>query len=552
MRSTLLLMLLALLLAPFASAGLTVPGGYVSTAPLVVDDHVLIRSSGTFDGTTPPMVRAYGEGGAVNWVIEGRATIQPDMAELVIMPAGTSDCGAWPEQVIIAWSSGLLEARSPDEGLALWQANTSIQGWGLTANPVVVDEGLLITTRSGIELRCPSNGALLHAAETGLGWRNPAVMVNGTAHVGDESGRLWSWTPGEAPSFIELDGTIRHAPLAINGGLLVHLQTQGSSLIQWLPLGEDQRPSAPSQPHRLASGASPGMPLALNATTAAVADASGVQVLTWAEDGWATSRLSSAPVQGPLRVDSGWLTGSVNAQAGGFFAFAVHDGSSELVFNTDLAGYGTAPPVGCGDAWLLVKDEGHVVLDSLSEDASCPLLGATSTVVDEAPVDKSPIVWTLALMVAFLAGSAAFYRRGPMHALRWSSPFVLIALVALMPALMGWWADQAPQTEGETLWDDTWPEAWQDGQVVVFELPNETFAMGGLEPRPSALEATVAAADELGLSLDTEDHALGTWVTAINGTTADGWIFEVNGIRPMVGPGAYPLPSSSVLVWRLA
>ena len=122
-------MLLALLLAPFASAGLTVPGGYVSTAPLVVDDHVLIRSSGTFDGTTPPMVRAYGEGGAVNWVIEGKSTIQPDMAELVIMPAGTSDCGAWPDQVIIAWSSGLLEARSSDAGLPLWQANTTVQGW---------------------------------------------------------------------------------------------------------------------------------------------------------------------------------------------------------------------------------------------------------------------------------------------------------------------------------------------------------------------------------------------------------------------------------------
>ena len=80
-------MLFALLLAPLASATFTVPGGYVSTAPLVVDDHVLIRSSGTFDGTSPPMVRAYAEDGAVKWVIEGKATTQPDICLLYTSPS---------------------------------------------------------------------------------------------------------------------------------------------------------------------------------------------------------------------------------------------------------------------------------------------------------------------------------------------------------------------------------------------------------------------------------------------------------------------------------
>ena len=550
MRSRLVLVLFALLLAPLASASFTVPGGYVSTAPLVVDDHVLIRSSGTFDGTSPPMVRAYAEDGAVKWVIEGKATMQPDMADVVLMPAGSSACGAWPEQVIIAWSSGLLEARSSDAGLPLWQANTTVQGWGLTATPVVVEEGLLITTRNGVELRCPSNGTLLHAAETGLGWRNPATMINGTVHVGDESGRLWSWTPGETPSFIELEGAIRHAPLSINGGLLVHLQTQRSSLVQWLPLGEDHRPTSPSQAHRMTSGASPGMPVALNGTTAAVGDASGVHVLEWTEDGWDVTRRLTASVQGPLRAEGGWLTGSINALDGGFFAFAMTSETADVAFSTDLRGYGTAPPVMCGEGWLLVKDAGHVEVQG--NDTSCPLLSGPALEVAEVPVDKSPVVWTLALMVAFLAGSTAFYRRGLLHALRWSSPFLLIALVAMMPALMGWWADQTPQSEGEPVWDEAWPESWREGQVVVFELPNETLAFGGFEPRPTPLEATTVAADSLDLSVTLEEHALGMWVTAVDGTTADGWVYEVNGARPMVGADAYALPSSSVLVWRLA
>ena len=95
MRSTLLLMLLALLLAPFASAGLTVPGGYVSTAPLVVDDHVLIRSSGTFDGLTADGSRLRrGWSGEVGH--RRQATMQPDMADVVLMPAGSSACGRGP------------------------------------------------------------------------------------------------------------------------------------------------------------------------------------------------------------------------------------------------------------------------------------------------------------------------------------------------------------------------------------------------------------------------------------------------------------------------
>jgi hypothetical protein len=121
-----------------------------------------------------------------------------------------------------------------------------------------------------------------------------------------------------------------------------------------------------------------------------------------------------------------------------------------------------------------------------------------------------------------------------------------------MPALTGWWAEQSPEVQGETPWDDAWPEAWRDGQVVAFELPNGTLAVGGFEPRPTVLEASMAAANELGVSLATEDHALGQWVTAVDGVTGDGWIYEVDGTRPTVGPEAMALPSSSVLVWRLA
>ena len=552
MRSTLVVTLLALFLLPCASASITVSGGYVSTAPVVGEDQVLIRSSGTFDGTAPPMVRAYAENGAVRWVIEGPPTAQPDMADLVHVKAGEGPCGSWPDHLLIAWSSGLLEARAWDTGLPLWQANTTVETWGLTATPTVTDAGLLVTTRTGIELRCPADGTVLEGVETGLGWRNPASFVNGTAYVGDENGRLWSWTPGSPASFVELGGAIRHAPVHVNGGLLVHVQVERASTVEWLALGADGQPREASQVHSFPSGASPGMPVALSETLVAVADFSGVHLLNWTAEGWNSTRLTSSPVQGPLRFEAGHVTASENGPNGGFLAFDVAEGFAGVTISSNLRGYGTAPPVACGEAWLLVKDDGVAVLEPEQSGPLCPLSPTSSPAPEGTSVDRSPAVWTLSLMVAFLAGSTAAYRRGPLHGLRLASPFLLVALVAMMPALMGWWVEQVPETQTEPVWDDTWPEAWREGQVVVFELPNETLAVGGLDPRPSVLESTLAAADELGVSIALEAHSLGTWVTAVDGVAADGWVYEVDGTRPMVGPEGFALDQTSVIVWRLA
>ena len=124
-----------------------------------------------------------------------------------------------------------------------------------------------------------------------------------------------------------------------------------------------------SPPHDIRRFA--GMPVALNGTTAAVGDASGVHVLEWTEGGWDVTRRSTASVQGPLRAEGGWLTGSINAPDGGFFAFALTSESADVAFSTDLRGYGTAPPVMCGEGWLLVKDAGRVECRATTHRALC-------------------------------------------------------------------------------------------------------------------------------------------------------------------------------------
>jgi len=58
-RLVVLLLVLALLPSASAAVNVQVPGGYVSTAPLVLDDMVVVRSSATFDGRSSPAVVAY-------------------------------------------------------------------------------------------------------------------------------------------------------------------------------------------------------------------------------------------------------------------------------------------------------------------------------------------------------------------------------------------------------------------------------------------------------------------------------------------------------------
>ena len=80
----------------------------------------------------------------------------------------------------------------------------------------------------------------------------------------------------------------RHPPCAVGDQRRI-ARAPPNPKIQPRPMASPERgppPTSPSQAHRMTSGASPGMPVALNGTTAAVGDASGVHVLEWTEDGW--------------------------------------------------------------------------------------------------------------------------------------------------------------------------------------------------------------------------------------------------------------------------
>ena len=531
-----------LLLVPSASAGAVVhvQGGYVSTAPLVLEDMVVVRASGTFDGLHPPSLTAFGQGAEVLWALEAPSTVQPDMAELVHVRAGSGACGSWQELLLVAWSSGRLDAVRPDDGHLLWTVQTEVSGWGLTATPTVVDDETLLTTREGLERRCLANGELLARMDTASGWRNAPTLHQGVAYVGDEHGRLWAWNlTTNSSTSIEVGGRLRHAPVVVEDGLLLHLQRASDSLLTWHPLNGTQ-PEPASSNHALTLGPAPGMPVLLPGGGVAVADGSGVHRVAWSDDGWDLTLLDPRPVNGPLRVEGHHLLGSVNLPEGGHLIYDL-EAARSLAIEGPL-GYGTAPPVPCGAAYLLVKDDGLMHLAG-GEDG-CPLQA-------EAPVvDRTDAVWTLSLLVAFVLGAVVWKRRGPLQALRWTSPLFLLALILVLPQVGTWWAGLGPTVSSETPWDPSWPEAWKGSQVVVFETPEESLAIGGLPASSDVFEATLAAAVALDLELEIEEHSLGPWILAIDGYAGQGWVVEVDGVLLSIGAAEAPLDEAAVVVWR--
>ena len=541
-RLAVLLLVLALLPSASAAVNVQVPGGYVSTAPLVLDDMVVVRSSATFDGRSSPAVVAYIVG-VESWRVVGPPTVQPDMADLVHAPAGAAACGAWPDTLLVAWSSGRLDALRLD-GTSLWSVETEVDGWGLTATPVLTPSFLVQVTRHGIEHRCLADGSLLARAEIGVGWRNPATVLNGTSYVGDETGRLWTWHGGEEQATsIPITGRLRHAPVPVAGGLLLHTQEDAGSVVAWHPLTSNGTPSNASPAHRLLGGAAPGMPLGLGQDTAIIADSTGLLHMTWTPEGWRTEEVDSRPVNGPLRSEEGLLLASENGPTGGFVVLDLDGWRAHEVAGP--RGYGTAPPVVCGSGLLLVKDDGRMVVVD-DHRSTCPLASLTPQ------VDRSPAVWSLSLLVAYLVGAVAWKRRGALHGAKWASPFLLVALVLVLPQIGVWWATLGPAADPEDVWDPSWPASWEGGQVVAFELPSGQVAIGGLSEAETVLDATMAAAAATGLTLTVEQHSLGPWVTAVEGVEGQGWVVEVDGLLLGVGAAQGALEPEAVVVWRLA
>ena len=100
--------LTVLMLAPVASAQSWEPSwetdlgpGYITTSPLVDEEHVYVRTSGFWTGDERPEVMAFSHDGELRWTYRSETTTQHDMAPLVMVEAGSGPCGTWPTLLLV-------------------------------------------------------------------------------------------------------------------------------------------------------------------------------------------------------------------------------------------------------------------------------------------------------------------------------------------------------------------------------------------------------------------------------------------------------------------
>lgn len=549
MRRTLLVMGLTLLMfLPSATASVTTPEwtvdvgpGYITTSPVGNDDHVFIRTSGFWTGEERPQIMAIDHQGEVTWSYTNPTSTQHDMAPLLLVTAGQGPCGTWPDLLLVGWADGQYTAHHPENGSVAWSVESTVDGWGITGPSLLDGDHVVVPLRNGMARYCLADGSLNFQVELGLGWRNGVSATPEGYWMGDEQGTLWlvNRTGVVAQSFT-LPGSLRHSPLVVGNWLLMHVQTFDGSELMGMHVDH-------LTVEELATlGPSPAVPLAWN-MGGVFGDSHQVTSVLCSQ----TCEIVSS-VEGHVNGEMAWASSStlyapMNTPEGGWMVLSMdEDGTlnQQPTLSTPYDGFGTSAPLVVGGTMYLGNDAG--VLMALAIDGSVEPSDETSLM---------PVLGALVLVASFASVAALATKVSIVAAWRWLSVIVLSLALVMLPSLSTSWNTvvSAPEpVSNEQIWNASWPDTWLGTQVVVFEFEDESLAIGGLVGHQTVLQLTEDASETLGLSLSLETTALGVYLEAINGTTASGWEYFIDGQRGQVSVDVASVDSTSVLVWRLA
>ena len=520
--------------------------GYITTSPLVDEEHIYVRTSGFWTGEERPEVLAFSHDGEQRWTHRSQTTTQHDMAPLMRVEAGSGPCGAWPDLLLVGWANGSFTSLHPSNGTLYWHTNSPVDGWGITGASMVDGDRVVVPTRTGLMRLCLSTGVPDFQTELGNGWRNGVTLHDGAYWLGDEMGRLWAVeTNGTVRAMHNLSGSLRHAPVNIGSALLLHVQEETRSrLLSFNSTSELLTELA-------VLGRSPAIPLVMGSS------------IVFADSGGLTSVLCNpacvvvdtypSKVNGELgRRSSTQLFAPVNTESGGWLSIDVVDnGTFEgmSMFRTPYDGYGTSAPAWTPTGMYLGNDAGVLMAYEF-----LPGNGIEASLMDPQQ-DGAPLIG-LAAVTLCLVGAAWLGNRGrTTDAWRVATLMAVAVAVLMLPDLSASWSEWLVEDEAsadETAWDPSWPDVWLGTQVVVFDLPDQTVVVGGLLGHQTVWDLTQAAAKEHNLSIDTESTGLGLYLVAIEGVEGTGWEYTINNQRGVFAVDDAEVSSSLVLRWHLA
>jgi len=518
--------------------------GYISTKPIIVDEQVIVRTSGYWTGEDRPHIYAFDlYTGEENWRFKNAASLNHDMSPLLHIEAGAGECGSWSEMIIAGWTDGRVTALNLEDGSLVWSAQTEVVNWGITGVMAIDDEDVVVPTRQGLSRFCLSDGEEnLRVDLPQLGWRNGVAVTNDSYLIGNEEGvvNIISKT-GEVTNLTVGDGMIRHAPIQTDVGIVTHLQTENGSgiYLDGQLLAEE--------------GPSPAMPLDVgNDIFFGTSD----HIMWWTCD-------SSCTFQGrtPFHTNGEITTQSISGITSFWFPNNSPDGGwatgypgQELViYNTSHDTYTTAG-VGFGPDGEMAfgNDEGvlMVVMDPTKQ-SQIAVEGPNTWTSEDSSFEIEPAhVLVLALTVGIIIFQL---RRDTDMVVKLGVLLLLVIAIIVMPSVSDMWSkevDNLDTAPGD--WDNDWPDEWKETQVVVFELPDGEVAIGGLEGHYNVEQLTDNAAIQLGIEIEKEPFTIGDMIISFNGHEFEGWEFTIDGERSQVGISSAEVGEVAVVRWSPA
>ena len=512
--------------------------GYISTAPLLTDDLVIVRTSGTWDGSGSPHVFAFDYSGEQVWQIENAHSLHHDLSPLLLVEQGQGCGGTWQDLVIVAWADGKIQALDVATGLEQWSAQTEVITWGITGSLAIDGDLVVVPTRQGLSTYCLADGALQQRIELDqLGWRNGVTVSDDAYLLGNEEGVLNTiYRNGTVISELIGNGKIRHAPILTNSGILIHIQTTDASEV--FIAGE----------LFLTAGPSPAMPVIYNnqvylATSEdfifldCTLECENVGIIPFHSNG-------EIAIQ---RLDDGeWkVWAPQNNPEGGWGVFTTTD--DWLILESPNDDYSTAAPgFGSDGSYALGNDKG--ILMFYNSQQNNPVISHT----DE-EFDYIFIITTLILLISILASTPAFIFHLYEQVLKTLLPGVVIFMAFNITMISTAWSGYlSEQVEPEGDWNDSWPKEWRGSQIVVFELPEGEVVFGGLSGHKTVENLTDDAAFRVGIIIEKEVFDSGEWVKSIDGHEGAGWEFRIDGERGLLGISEAQVNSDSVIRWYSA
>tara|TARA_B100000767_G_scaffold274754_1_gene308774 strand:- start:59 stop:1696 length:1638 start_codon:yes stop_codon:yes gene_type:complete len=543
-RSLILVGLLICLLVPLPTGAteesssweVDLQNGYISTKPIIVDEQVIVRTSGFWTGEDRPHVYAFDlSSSEENWKYRSSSSTNHDMAPLLHVEPGQGACGSWSEMVIVAWSDGKVTALDIEDGSLIWSSQTEVVTWGITGSMAIDSDNVVVPTRQGLSRFCLSDGVEnLRVDLPQLGWRNGVTVTEENYLIGNEEGVLNMISKqGEVSNISIGDGKIRHPPVETDAGILIHLQTATGSEIYV----DNQLLST--------EGYSPAIPLKSNSQVY-LATSSHIILLNCELNCTIDGRTEFHTNGEIIKQEDGKFWFPHNSPEGGWGVGM--PGSEVTTFHTKHDTYTTAGPAFSTNGDVVLGNDNGVLMAFLTDSPTVSVEKEEQKSEDTDSSIQQSLIFGLCMVMFYFQ-----IKKNNKMATKVGLLILLMVMILILPDVSNTWSKEiGTLEESPGDWDDSWPEDWRDTQVMVFELPDGELVVGGFSDFDTVEEFTDVAAAELDITLTKESYDFGAWITEFNGYEGEGWEFTIDGQRSSVGISEAELVEDSVVRWSPA